>query len=144
MKKIYLFSHISHYFALLTGLGYNLVMHFMKVKTEYGMRPNSWQGYWQGAHILVVPALIFAVGVLWRDHIYTKYRNGVKKKRKSGLILIISFFLMTVSGYLIQVLGGFEKIVWVKDFHLYTSLLWSMAYGIHQFIKVGSQKTSKV
>jgi len=133
MKKVYLFTHFCHYLALITGIGYFLILHYFKIVTQYGVRPNPWQGYWQGAHILVVPALVFAIGMLWKDHIYPKYQKREQRKRKSGLILIISFFLMGITGYLIQVMGGVETIIFIKNFHFYSSLIWSLAYGVHQF-----------
>lgn len=135
MKRIYYFTHLSHYLALISGLGYYFVIHYLKVDTQYGLRPHSSQGAWQAIHILVVPALIFAVGLLWKDHIYLKYSHRVMRKRKSGLILIVSFFLMSISGYIIQVSSSFDRVELIKNFHFYSSLVWSLAYGVHQLLR---------
>lgn len=133
MSTIYRFTHFAHYLAVLSGLGYFIVIEFFKVDSKYGIRPHETQGYWQGFHILAVPFLVFAVGLLWNDHILKKLKSKTNHKRKSGIILLISFFLMTISGYLIQLITHEAILEICIDIHVYISFLWIIFYGYHQF-----------
>lgn len=86
----------------------------------------------QHAHVLVAPLLVFAVGLVWRAHVWTRVRSGHRERRASGLALFGLFVPMCASGYLLQTAvdpGWREAWVWI---HGATSLAWTLAFVAHQ------------
>ncbi|MCF8059417.1 MAG: hypothetical protein K9K67_08980 [Bacteriovoracaceae bacterium] len=135
MKRVYSFTHLASYLSILSGLGYFIVIEYFKLETPYGLRPHSSQGLWQAFHILVVPALVFAIGLLWREHIYVKLKATTRFKRISGIGLLASFLIMTFSGYFLIVSKNQFFIDLNKYLHLASSLLWLLFYLYHHFKK---------
>lgn len=132
-NKIYFYTHLASYLTILTGIIYYLFIHFFKVETDYGIRPHFLQQWFQASHILISPMLVFMVGILFIPHIL-KNLHGRYKKR-SGITLIVIFFIMTFSGYWIQVSKSDLTIDLSTWLHLATSLIWIIVYLLHHFYK---------
>ena len=45
---------------------------------------------------------VFAIGLIWRNHVWRHYKTGRNTLRRTGLTLLFLFGPMIVSGYLIQ------------------------------------------
>lgn len=130
----YKFVHLASYLTIFHGVVYYVVKYFLKTETEYGIRPNDYQSIIQGAHIVLSPFLIFALGILWKSHILKFFK---KKTRKlySGTILTLSLILISFSGYLIQVIyRPTEKEISIY-IHLIFSGLYIGSYIFHHFHK---------
>lgn len=132
--KIYKFTHIAAYLTVLHGLIYFIVKYYMQVESPYGERPHWSQGYIQSIHIFLSPLLVFAIGMLWKDHIVMKFKHSARK-RGSGITLFIICAVMIFSGYGIQ--SFYEETTkavqtWA---HLISSFLFVVAYAIHHFRK---------
>jgi len=130
---------LVHVATILVG-GTGVVYAWLK----YGLRavdpgpvPGSpWQPMVQHLHILAAPVLVFAVGLIWRRHAWTKWRRDVRNRRSSGLSSIVMLAPMVISGYLLETatVPLWHRIwVWV---HLSTSALWLAAYLTHQLTVV--------
>ncbi len=67
---------------------------------------HPWQPHVQHLHLWTAPLLVFAIGLIWRDHAWRHYRRRVRDRRRSGLSLLLSCAPMIVSGYLLQTAVG--------------------------------------
>jgi hypothetical protein len=126
--------HISNLLVGGTGLVYAWMAYFVKSADPYAVVNHPWQPAVQHLHILVAPLLVFALGAIWRRHVWNSWRLNVRSRRWSGLGLAFSFVPMAVSGSLIQtaVDPGWRK-AWVV-IHLVTAGLWIGGYLVHQFL----------
>jgi len=136
MKKnsLYSLTHIITYLTILHGVLYWLIKYYMKVETEYGLRPHEFQSLLQGAHIILSPALIFIFGLLFKEHILKMYKNALYK-RKTGMTLTISMTVMILTGYLIQVVYMSGPKEHIAHIHIIVSLIFSLSYLIHHLLK---------
>lgn len=58
--------------------------------------------FWQHAHVLLAPALVFLLGLLWARHASPSLRAG-RPRRLSGMALLLLAAVMVLSGYGLQV-----------------------------------------
>ena len=92
-------------------------------------------------HILTVPLLVFAYGLLWRHHVWARIRAGFLRRRRSGMALAGLLLPMAASGYLLQVAvdPGWRRVwIWV---HGVTACLWVALYLGHHLLAAGGPAT---
>jgi len=117
-----------------TGLVYAWMLYFLSPVDEFAVVSHSLQPTLQHLHIWFAPFLVFGVGLIWRGHVMKHYRKGMRRRRRSGLSLLVSVAPMAISGYLIQTsVGENWRSVWIAV-HLLTSGLFVVGYGIHQLV----------
>lgn len=132
--------HISTLLVGGTGLVYALMLYFMVPLDEFSVVNHRWQPQTQHAHIWLAPLLVFAIGLIWRSHIWKHYSGGRRLKRRSGLTLLVIFVPMIVSGYLIQTaVGETWRTIWI-GIHLATSAIFLLGYLLHRL--AGSKRAS--
>lgn len=133
-RSYYRFTHFAAYLTIIHGTFYFAIKYFFQVEGPYGERPHWSQSYLQSAHVLLSPLLLFVFGMLWKDHILSKLRNSLKK-RKSGIALLAAMCLMIFSGYGIQAFYG-ESLKAVQVWtHLIASGAFIFVYLLHHFIR---------
>lgn len=126
--------HLSTLLVGGTGLVYAWMVYLLKPADPYALVNHPWQPGTQHLHILVAPLLVFAVGVVWQRHIASHWKRGVKGRRTSGLLMVLTMIPMVVSGYLIQTATGDGwRQTWVVV-HLVASGLWLVFYLGHQAV----------
>jgi hypothetical protein len=114
-----------------TGLIYAWMLYLLEPVDEFSVVHHPWQPAVQHAHIWVAPLLVFSAGLIWRDHIWKHWKQGVGSRRRSGLSLLLSLVPMVVSGYLIQTsVNESWRGIWV-GIHVTTSVLWLVGYFGH-------------
>ena len=89
-----------------TGLVYAWMRYFTAPADEFAVVGHPWQPHLQHLHLWTAPLLVFAIGLIWRDHVWRHYRRRVRDRRRSGLSLLLGCAPMIVSGYLIQTAVG--------------------------------------
>ena len=83
-------------------------------------------------HILTAPLLVFACGLLWRQHIWARIRAKYPHRRRTGIALALLVLPMVASGYLLQTAVEPElRQVWIWV-HGITASLWVGLYLGHQ------------
>jgi hypothetical protein len=115
-----------------TGLVYAWMRYLAEPADEFAIVNHPWQPDVQHLHVVTAPLLVFASGMIWRDHVWRRIRSGFQPRRKLGLALFALLVPMTASGYLLQVAtseGWRSAWAWT---HLVTSLAWTAAYVAHQ------------
>jgi len=122
--------HLANALVVATGVVYAVMLYLLEPAEEWAVVNHPWQPHLQHFHVLVAPALIFAVGLTWSIHVLAKLRNG-RKGRMTGLGLIVGFAPMAMSGYAIQItIDEGWRTAWIVV-HLVSSLLWICAFILH-------------
>lgn len=136
-NRLYNFIHYSTLLLIIHGSAYFIVKTFFKIQTEYGLRPNDWQSFWQGGHVLLSPLSVFTLGLLWISHILKNFKAN-SDKRVSGILLTTLFIIMILTGYILQISYDEKIKVFFLYAHLIISALFTIIYTIHilsRFIK---------
>lgn len=132
-------SHLSTLVVSLTGFIYAYMNYVMKPQDPFSVVNHPWQPTIMEIHILAAPVFVLLLGIMVHSHILLKLQNGGKTARKSGLLLIPLFVLMTASGYLLQVVPSWRKILVVV--HLISGFLWFTFYVTHQVASIRLRRT---
>ncbi len=114
-----------------TGLVYWWMVNRMEPVDPWAAVNHPLQPWVLKAHILVAPALVFAMGLIAGEHIWRHWRQGVRAGRRSGLLSMWLFVPMVVSGYLIQAVthaGWLEALAWA---HLATGTFYLVGFAAH-------------
>lgn len=127
------FLHASNVLVGGTGLVYGWTCYLVEPADPLDVVNHPWQPALREWHVIVAPLLVFACGVIWREHVWRRIRTGYRERRKGGLALALSLAPMALSGYLLQTARdeGWQR-AWVVV-HVATSVLWVLAYVVHQF-----------
>lgn len=123
--------HISNGLVMITGLLYAWMAYFCKSDDPYAIVGHPWQPHVQHAHIWFAPLLVLMLGHLWNRHAEPHLKRETKKRRNSGLSMLLIGLPMIFSGY--AIMTAIEPIwrqTWVTV-HLTTSAIWIAAYLAH-------------
>lgn len=121
--------------ALLTGasgLLYGWLRYYGQHMGEFGVEAHPLQATLQHLHVLAAPLLVFTLGMLVRGHVLPMWRNGKHGGRASGILLALILAPMMLSGYAVQVAVEPSWRLTFAWIHGVTSLLFLLAYGVHQ------------
>jgi len=123
--------HLSNLLVGGSGLVYAWMRYFATPTDPYSVVNHPWQPALQHGHVLLAPLVVFAAGLIWRQHVWKHWKLGIRRRRRSGGSLILTLVPMVASGYLIQtaVAEGWRN-AWVA-IHLVTSALWIVGYAAH-------------
>lgn len=125
--------HASATLVGASGLVYGWMRYFTEPRDPFAIVNHPLQPTLQHAHILVAPLAVFGCGMIWRNHVWGRYRSGFEPRRRSGVWLALFLLPMIVSGYLLQVSSEERwRLVWIWT-HGVTSCLWLAGYLVHQF-----------
>ena len=126
------FSHAATILVGGTGVVYGWMRYFAEPADEFAVVNHPLEPTTLHLHILFAPLVIFACGLVWREHVWQRLVGGSPGRRKTGLLLLGVFAPMAVTGYLIQVsTSELWRDVWIYV-HVATSILWIVGYGVHQ------------
>lgn len=125
------FLLVSNGLVVATGLVYGWMAYLVSSEDPDALVNHPLQPDAQHAHVLVAPLLVFALGLVWRSHVWPRMRSGQRAQRESGLPLVVLFVPMASSGYLLQTAAGPAwRTLWAWV-HLATSLAWALAFAAH-------------
>jgi hypothetical protein len=117
--------------AVTSGVLYGYLRYFAGAIGEFGQEPHPWQAFAQHAHVLVAPALLFALGVAVRGHLIGMLRHSVTRGRRTGLLLAALSAPMVLGGFAIQVVtSGLARNVFGYS-HTAVGLLFAVLFGLH-------------
>lgn len=125
------FVHVSNLLVGGTGIVYAWMRYALEPADPYAVVHHPLQPMVQHLHLWTAPLLVFAAGLIWRDHVWKHFRRGVPSGRRSGISLLLTLIPMIVSGYLIQTaVTPAWRTAWIA-IHLATSGLWLLGYSAH-------------
>ncbi|MCH2103901.1 MAG: hypothetical protein MK297_07825 [Planctomycetes bacterium] len=126
------FAHLSSLLVGVSGIALFVLKDLVVIEGEFGPESHYLEDDVQAAHILTAPALVFACALIWQDHVWAKFQSGARARRRTGLLLLSLLAPMILSGYLLQVSYNEPwREIW-RVTHLVSSLVWLVAYGVHQ------------
>jgi hypothetical protein len=121
-------AHAAVFAAAATGLPLLWTRYVAPVPEDLDPPPiDATAQHW---HVLLVPLLVFLLGVLWPLHVLPALRAR-RALRASGLALLALAAVMIASGYVAQVLldeGWRRATGWI---HALSSALWLVAFVLH-------------
>jgi hypothetical protein len=83
-------------------------------------------------HVFSAPFLVFGVGIIFKDHVIAKWRNGAPPMvKKIGLITMAIFVPMVATGYLLQMIVDPALLFWTAWVHVGLGALFLLAYAVH-------------
>lgn len=118
-KKVFLITNIS---VSIIGIVYYLLKNFFSIETQFGARPHPLTGNFLHLHILSVFPFVILFGYLLAKHIIPKLKSKSLKRKKSGFFILTLFLVMSLSGYILQVL--IQRNSLIINTHLIISGLW--------------------
>ena len=114
-----------------TGVIYALMLYALESEDEFSVVNHPLQPQMQHLHVLLAPLFVFAVGLIWRRHIWSHWKKGVRRGRRSGVSLLLLLLPMILSGYLLQVsVDPRWRQAW-EIVHVATSCIWILAFLGH-------------
>ncbi|MFQ5929917.1 MAG: hypothetical protein ACE5MK_09470 [Acidobacteriota bacterium] len=124
-----------------TGVVYFGMKYVMESDDPFSVVNHPWQPLMLDLHILSSPILIFVLGIIISSHIAKKLRNNNKNNnklegRRSGLIALLSFPPMVISGYLLQTMANPLLLRLALIVHLVTGVMFAGCYLIHLIIGI--------
>jgi hypothetical protein len=130
-KALALFVHACVLVVASSGVVYAWMLWFAPPADEWSVVGHPWQPFVRHLHILAAPCLLFAVGAIWRGHVWERLRNGRTARRRTGLWLAVLFLPMAASGHLLAPLTeqGTRKLLgWI---HVGVGVAWCAVYVVH-------------
>jgi hypothetical protein len=118
--------------TFVTGLVFAWMKYFLTTDDPYAVIHHPWQPAVLKLHILFAPVLVFAVGLVFTQHVWRQWRSGRPAGKRSGLGTMLTVGPMVFSGYLIQVVPGGGVLSWVIGVHLVTGTTYFLTYAGHR------------
>lgn len=129
------FLHVAMALTTITGIVFAIMRYGMKTDDPFAVANHPWQPYMLDAHVVVAPLLLFALGLIFRTHIWRKYRSHKAPGRRSGSSAMWLIVPMVFSGYLLQVSTNENVRRGMAIVHWITSGIFALVYLVHQFTK---------
>jgi hypothetical protein len=126
-----------------SGLVYWTMKDLMRRRDEFSVLGHPWQPYALAAHVLVAPVLVFALGLIARDHILEGIRSrGAVAGWRTGMGLLGLAAPMIVSGYALQVVTqpGARRVTALV--HLASGALFATLFLAHAAIAALGRRTA--
>ncbi|MEW5976607.1 MAG: hypothetical protein AB1898_12465 [Acidobacteriota bacterium] len=126
--------HILNVLVSLTGVVYFWMKYLVVNDDPFSVINHPFQPAVLKAHILLAPLFVFVLGVIFASHISQKLENNTVSNRRSGLVALLSFPVMVLSGYALQILSTtawVQAAVWL---HVGSSVAFLASFGAHQVI----------
>ena len=89
--------------AGITGIILYIMKEWMEPVDPFSVVNHPWQPFVLKAHLVAVPFLIFAVGLIFSSHAVERFRAGTPSGRRSGVGLLTLFIPLVLSGIGVQI-----------------------------------------
>jgi uncharacterized membrane protein YidH (DUF202 family) len=123
---------VSVFVSAATGLAFWVMKDLMRPLDDFSVVGHPWQPQALAIHVLAGPALVFALGLVTREHIVHQIRNGRSGAGgRSGLAAVALAAPMIVSGYILEVMTRPSPRAWMATLHLVTGALFAAAFAGH-------------
>ncbi len=127
--------------TLLTGLAYWWMKDLMPSTDPWAVINHPLQPWALKTHILIAPFMVFSVGLITSRHVWRHYRLAVRKGRWSGLLAALSFGVLVLSGYVLQVVTAETLLRALGWIHLGLGVIYSVAVAAHWPATRGRQRS---
>jgi len=121
-----------------TGLVYAWMRYLCEPEDELALVNHPLQPSVQHLHLWLAPLLVFAVGLVWSEHVWARVRSGFPVRRATGLALFALFWPMVLSGIAVQVADGERTRAIAIWSHALSGVAWCLAYAFHMLARRGN------
>ena len=123
---------VSTWMSALSGVAFLVMKYLMENDDPYSILGHPWQPHMLAAHVLVGPVVVFALGLISRDHVVGRYLEGGRRGgRRSGASSIMLAAPMVMSGYFLQVVTGETLRFVMVILHVASGLLFVILFLLH-------------
>jgi len=132
MSRTQLISlHLSIALTALTGIVFAWMKYAMKSDDPFAVANHPLQPHMLSAHVVIAPALVFALGWTYANHMAPRLMLGETRRRLSGLTSMILMAPMIASGYLLQIATNDSIRKAMAAAHWITSAVFVIGYVTH-------------
>jgi hypothetical protein len=140
-----LLLQLSTWFAALSGTVFLIMKNFMKNDDPFSVLGHPWQPHMLAIHVLVGPVMVFALGLIAREHVLGRYLDGAGHGgRRSGASTILLAAPMIVSGYLLQVVTDPTPRKILVILHLAAGFLFTLVFLVHLLRVAGRKRAARI
>ena len=141
--------NISTVIVSLSGLVVAAMKYAMTADDPYAVVNHPLQPWFMDLHVLAGPAMIFAIGLIARSHIFPpagrcRSRQGRGPARSTGRLAVATLLPLVATGYLIQVFTDATAraiCVWI---HLTTGAVYLAAFIAHLAVSRRMEATRRI
>ena len=126
--------NLFHALAATTGIVYFWMKYVMSSTDPFAVVNHPWQPSMLAWHIVAAPFFIVFFGMLFRTHTLRKLLSASPRNRRTGWTSLVSFAVMALTGYLVQVASSpawITAIIWT---HVAGSAVFVAGYTTHMII----------
>ena len=126
--------NLLHALVAATGVAYFCMKYLMAPTDPFAVVNHSWQPSMLAWHIVAAPFFVVFFGMLFRTHTLRKLVSASPRNRRTGWTSLLSFSVMALTGYLLQVASS---PAWVTAFiwaHVAASAVFVAGYTMHLVI----------
>lgn len=125
--------------TFVTGVVYLWMKYLLVSDDPFAVVNHPWQPIVLKLHILVAPLLTFTIGMVMLRHVWRHLKARMRSGRRSGLLTVVVFGPMIVTGYLIQAIThqGWLKAMAIS--HIGLGLVFGVGLLAHQFAAGGKE-----
>jgi hypothetical protein len=132
---------VSTWLSALSGAIFLVMKYLMKNNDPFSILGHPWQPHMLATHLLVGPAVVFALGLISRDHVLGGFVNGARQGgRRSGASAILLAAPMIVSGYFLQIVTGETMRLALVILHVATGMLFVGLFFWHLRTAAGRRR----
>ena len=115
-----------------SGTWLGVMKYLMTTDDPYAVINHPWQPMMLKIHIVSAPLMVFAVGIVFAEHIWKPWRAGLARGRWSGVWTLSTLVPMVFSGYLIQSVTHDSWLNSMIVVHLITGFAYLLGFFGHQ------------
>jgi hypothetical protein len=123
--------------TFLTGVIYVWLKYLLVNDDPFALVNHPLQPIVLKAHILVAPLLVFSIGLVALRHVWRHMQSNKREGRRSGLLTVVVFGPMILSGYLIQALTEESWLKAMAIAHIGLGVIYGLGLLAHQFAAGG-------
>jgi len=125
---------VSFSFTAITGTGLLWTKYFMHTDDPWAVVNHPLEPWLLKAHIVVAPALVFALGLISSKHIWQHFKARLAVGRRSGIVTVLMGAAMILTGYLIQVVTHSAPLQLLAISHIAVSFVFLVGFVAHQLL----------
>ena len=118
--------------STLTGSVYYVMKEWMRPRDPFSVLGHPWQPHVLALHVLAGPVVIFALGLIAREHIFERIVSGRPLiGRRTGLLISGLGLPMIASGYALQIVTSPAGRKVLSLLHLVSGVLFALLFVGH-------------
>lgn len=119
-----------------TGFVYLWMKYALEQHDPFAVVNHPWQTTMLAMHVIASPCLLLIFGIVFNSHVMKKLKATNLPNRRSGYASLVTFGVMALSGYLLQVGSSEQWLQALVAIHVTSGTVFSLVYAAHLIISV--------